>query len=171
MVVDYKWPSQSRYAASPKGKVASARYRASQKCKDTKAAYNNTVKRKAYRSAYNASPEGKAAISAYNSSLGAKAIRTVYSASDKGRANNIRNQARRRSCLKACITTFTSGEWEDIKKAQHGRCNDCGTFCTLTIDHVIPLGRGGHHTKENIQGLCKSCNCRKGDRIALDLWK
>jgi hypothetical protein len=34
-----------------------------------------------------------------------------------------------------------------------------------TIDHFIPLSRGGSHWPENIRLACLSCNCSKGDKL------
>lgn len=34
----------------------------------------------------------------------------------------------------------------------------------LTIDHVIPRSRGGHHVWDNVVSACKSCNHRKGGK-------
>lgn len=34
-----------------------------------------------------------------------------------------------------------------------------------TLDHVIPLSKGGAHDYENVQCLCRSCNSIKSDRI------
>lgn len=32
-----------------------------------------------------------------------------------------------------------------------------------TIDHIVPLSRGGGNEKENLIGACKMCNTLKGD--------
>lgn len=35
-----------------------------------------------------------------------------------------------------------------------------------TIDHIIPLSKGGHHTYENVQAAHFRCNTAKGNRVA-----
>jgi 5-methylcytosine-specific restriction endonuclease McrA len=57
--------------------------------------------------------------------------------------------------------TFTNAEWVALC-AQHGhKCLACGESQPLTVDHVIPLSRGGQNVIGNIQPLCKPCNSRK----------
>jgi hypothetical protein len=43
-------------------------------------------------------------------------------------------------------------------------CKKCGEsrFSKLSIDHIIPLGKGGEDKKENWQVLCRKCNFQKG---------
>lgn len=45
------------------------------------------------------------------------------------------------------------------------RCLHCGTTEDLTIDHIHPKSRGGTDAVDNLQTLCRSCNCRKGARV------
>lgn len=47
---------------------------------------------------------------------------------------------------------------------QGGRCALCDIVLRLTIahiDHIYPIGRGGHHIISNIQWTCATCNLKK----------
>lgn len=50
-----------------------------------------------------------------------------------------------------------------------GVCAHCGApldrYTNLTVDHVIPLGRGGTNAPENLTVLCDVCNTEKSDMI------
>jgi len=54
-------------------------------------------------------------------------------------------------------------------KARQKKCYYCKRLFndTLksTLDHVIPLNKGGQHDISNIVLACKSCNSKKGDRL------
>jgi 5-methylcytosine-specific restriction endonuclease McrA len=39
----------------------------------------------------------------------------------------------------------------------------------ITLDHVIPLCRGGTHTADNLKVACRSCNSRKGRKLLSEL--
>ncbi len=52
-------------------------------------------------------------------------------------------------------------QWEALKRTHDGRCAYCGEVKPLTMDHKIPLCRGGKHVIENIAPACKPCNSRK----------
>ncbi|MFA6549634.1 MAG: HNH endonuclease [Candidatus Margulisiibacteriota bacterium] len=51
-----------------------------------------------------------------------------------------------------------------MKLPENKKCKKCGTTENLSIDHIIPINKGGKHGVDNFQILCISCNCRKGDR-------
>ncbi len=49
-------------------------------------------------------------------------------------------------------------------KAAAGICHYCGRHFPpeeLTMDHVVPLSRGGRSVKGNIVPCCRECNSRK----------
>jgi hypothetical protein len=48
----------------------------------------------------------------------------------------------------------TSGKWPSPKSP--------------SLDHIVPMARGGHHIIENLQCACLACNVRKGARSAND---
>ena len=44
-------------------------------------------------------------------------------------------------------------------------CQYCGNTKHLTIDHIVPVSRGGQNTWKNLTTCCFSCNNKKGDRL------
>jgi 5-methylcytosine-specific restriction endonuclease McrA len=57
----------------------------------------------------------------------------------------------------------------DIYKRDKGRCRICGgrvQYHLATLDHVVPLSKGGHHIKDNVQIAHFKCNRNKG--VAVD---
>lgn len=43
-------------------------------------------------------------------------------------------------------------------------CRYCGADSDLSIDHVIPVSRGGSNDPENLVAACLPCNLQKGAR-------
>jgi hypothetical protein len=69
---------------------------------------------------------------------------------------------RRRTRKRGSGGEYTAQQWTDLCNQYGNRCLCCGrTNVRLTADHVVPLSAGGSNTIENIQPLCKSCNCKK----------
>lgn len=51
---------------------------------------------------------------------------------------------------------------EEVYKLHGYACLCCGTTKNITIDHVIPIYKGGENHISNYQPLCLSCNSKKG---------
>jgi len=60
--------------------------------------------------------------------------------------------------------SFTAKEWLDLCSEYGDKCLCCTKEKPLTADHVIPISKGGTSWINNIQPLCLSCNCSKGDK-------
>ena len=58
----------------------------------------------------------------------------------------------------------TTAEWLAVKATQDDKCAECDETKPLERDHIIALSLGGSNFISNIQGLCRSCNARKGVR-------
>ena len=72
---------------------------------------------------------------------------------------------------------------KDLFKRDDGVCAICGKRCRWddsstrddgtflafgdypSIDHIVPLSKGGKHSWNNVQLACRSCNSRKGNRV------
>jgi 5-methylcytosine-specific restriction endonuclease McrA len=81
---------------------------------------------------------------------------------DKIKAINHRRSTRKT----AAGGSYTSAEWQALVSHFGGKCLCCGrTDVNLTVDHVIPVAKGGTSNIDNLQPLCFSCNSRKGDRV------
>ena len=48
-------------------------------------------------------------------------------------------------------------------------CVGCGVD-EVTLDHIIPISRGGRHAVGNLQPLCRACNGSKGARTNIE-WR
>jgi 5-methylcytosine-specific restriction enzyme A len=59
------------------------------------------------------------------------------------------------------------------RKMNHGQCYYCGGKVAprnLTMDHLVPLIRGGKSVKNNIVPACKACNSKKKHLLPIE-WK
>lgn len=81
---------------------------------------------------------------------------------------------RYRSNLKKCaINDLTTTQWLKIKEFFNYKCAYCGieekdirsVKKHLTIDHIIPISKGGNNTASNIVPACINCNARKRDNL------
>lgn len=71
-------------------------------------------------------------------------------------------EQRRKAQMSKLPNTLTEKQWEAIKAKYKYKCAYCGKKRKLTMDHVIPVAKGGGLTKNNIVPSCQSCNSRKG---------
>ena len=77
-------------------------------------------------------------------------------------ANARNNRKRRAAKLNAPVNDLTAGEWKILLDEFAGLCAYCGKLMLEpTMDHVVPLSKGGSHTYDNIVPACLSCNSRK----------
>lgn len=67
---------------------------------------------------------------------------------------------------------FSQNERTAVYNKSEGRCAICGKFVpfeSFTVDHIIPLAKGGSNDMSNLQCACKTCNRIKQDILPQDL--
>jgi 5-methylcytosine-specific restriction endonuclease McrA len=74
------------------------------------------------------------------------------------------NVARRKRMAEAVAKgTHDNQEWAAILRFYGHKCLCCQRRHGITKDHVIQVSKGGSDGADNLQPLCKSCNCAKQD--------
>jgi 5-methylcytosine-specific restriction enzyme A len=61
-------------------------------------------------------------------------------------------------------------QWWKNRRAR-GCCHYCGRRVPpreLTMDHIVPLVRGGRSVKGNVVPCCKDCNTRKSNLLPVE---
>ncbi|TAK02763.1 MAG: HNH endonuclease [Candidatus Manganitrophaceae bacterium] len=71
---------------------------------------------------------------------------------------------------KAKARELRNSQWWKRRRST-GICHYCGRKfkpSELTMDHIVPLGRGGKSTKGNVAPACKECNTRKKQLLLIE---
>jgi 5-methylcytosine-specific restriction endonuclease McrA/predicted nucleic acid-binding Zn ribbon protein len=77
---------------------------------------------------------------------------------------------RRRALLAQGAGVVTSADWRKLVARFDGCCAYCGQRCTPTMEHVVPLSRGGRHAIGNLIPACLKCNLSKNNRFIME-WR
>lgn len=63
------------------------------------------------------------------------------------------------------VEELTNQDLERLYNDWSGFCPSCGLPSDPTLDHIVPLSKGGTHTPDNVRLVCGSCNSAKGDKV------
>jgi 5-methylcytosine-specific restriction endonuclease McrA len=85
----------------------------------------------------------------------------LFSSLSIGERNRLRKQA---------VSIMKDANSRDALRLElyrkYGRqCVKCHSTKHLTIDHILPISKGGESVLKNLQILCRSCNEEKDTRI------
>ena len=170
-----------KYNQTEKAKKNAKRYYHSEKGQKAKKDYRIT-----YRDAHSSDSEWIAHMrelwKKYNKEKRYKEIQERYWQTPKGKLQKAkkdskyqktplglmakkRMEKKRKYAIASSDSTLTLKEWEGILKQYDYRCAYCQKPLKLEMDHVIPLSKGGTHTRETIVPACRACNAKKGNKI------
>lgn len=82
---------------------------------------------------------------------------------------NKRRQHQRRAAMLAG-GSYTERDLLRLLRRYDGLCAYCTVRPADTVDHVIPLARGGRNTIGNILPACRPCNSRKSSKLLIE-WR
>ncbi|MFQ5780389.1 MAG: HNH endonuclease [Nitrospiria bacterium] len=71
---------------------------------------------------------------------------------------------------KAAARALRNSQWWKRQKSR-GVCHYCHQQfrpSALTMDHIVPIIRGGRSTKGNVAPSCKECNRKKKDLLVME---
>lgn len=80
---------------------------------------------------------------------------------EKVYAGNKRSELRRHLLMAEAEVIVRS----EIYERDNGRCHICGKQVSrddFHVDHLVPLSRGGRHTRDNVALAHPTCNLRRG---------
>lgn len=139
---------QQKYNQSKKGKEAKKRYNQSQKGKEANRKYSQSEKSKEYRKKYYQTPQGQIVI--FN-------------------ANN-----KRRTQEQAQGSGITKEEWREMMSFFDWKCAYSGATLskgTRSIDHIIPINKGGENEIWNCVPMLRRYNSSKNDKDLMAWYK
>lgn len=91
------------------------------------------------------------------------AYRKLYRSTAKGKLRNTQYTLRRKREISRTPENIrlTIKQWEFILSLFDNKCACCFAETKLTIDHIMPISKGGLDIITNVQPLCPSCNSKK----------
>ncbi len=81
---------------------------------------------------------------------------------EKYKVRNHNNSMVRRRLEDA--SPINPSDWIELKIRHGNKCFYCGEDGKLSLDHFVPIAKGGEHKISNIVPACLRCNSRKKDK-------
>ena len=160
--------SNNKYSKTDKGKARALRFYGTYKRKEILKRHKATGKQAINSAKYYYSEKGMATIKHYRKAHADKYRElTNQWMKDHPEVNRMASSRRRVNLRNNKVYKILPKE---IRKLYSQPCFMCGSTENQTIDHKIPVVRGGSHGIGNFMTLCKSCNCSKHDRLFIE-WK
>lgn len=80
-----------------------------------------------------------------------------------------RNESSRKRSRLLIGPGVSKADWLRLCNRHQNRCSYCGTKGRMTMDHIVPVSRGGWHAIGNITPACRGCNSTKKARFLVEL--
>jgi 5-methylcytosine-specific restriction endonuclease McrA len=97
-----------------------------------------------------------------------KRVSNWHKSTEQGKQRRKRARLNRQALVRNAESKFITRK--DFLGLASSPCFYCGSTNNLTLDHVIPLSRGGRHSIGNLVSACNLCNATKNTRLIVE-WK
>lgn len=95
----------------------------------------------------------------------------LYRFTESGKAARANAEHKRRAQKKNCHAPATTQQVKNLLSISK-RCAYCGVkFCAknpATLEHIIPLSKGGSHSRDNLAAACQKCNTSKSAKDPIE---
>lgn len=126
------------------------------------------VKKKAYYHAHKAERTAKSVEWGRKNKEKRKLYKDAWRAKNKEKTNFLTRQYNYRRKHAEGGISYADSLW--LKSLFAGKCGYCRVAIGDTLDHILPLFRGGTNDKNNLLMACRSCNSSKGAKT-IGEWK
>jgi 5-methylcytosine-specific restriction endonuclease McrA len=89
---------------------------------------------------------------------------------EKPHVGQAAKRKRRARLAEAGVFEVSGKQWRRLVSRHGGRCFYCGVKAPMTMDHVLPIIRGGVHSIGNLIPACARCNSSKRHRTIME-WR
>lgn len=152
-----------RYAMNPKKFAATARKSYAENIDKFRAQASENARKRRAANPEKAREYGRAKYAANKEKMRQRSRDWRKAHPDLRRLYNIKHRARKRSAP----GSFSQAEYQTLRQREK-YCHICGKRFTkddpATLDHVVPLKKGGSHDAGNIALAHRSCNSSKNAR-------
>ena len=93
-----------------------------------------------------------------------KRYQKAYRNSEEGKLKRRLCNSNRRAAKVTTASPTINSHIEALLNDTNASCPYCPSTENLSIEHILPLSRGGTHTENNVELACLECNIRKGNK-------
>ena len=178
--------TRKAYEESEHGKAVRKAYEESEHGKKIRREYSKSENRKKYeqseqrknsRRQYEESKEGRKVRKEYRESEHGKQVVREYYASEQGQTMAFNRRSRRREKLNNQGKGITPDQWKEMMEYFNWSCGYSGIVFydsknkNRTIDHIVPVNKGGRNEIWNLVPMHKPYNSSKKDNDSLTWYK